>query len=84
MVTVSTRLDPRGWLELDVRDDGPGMEASILERALEPFVSGKPDHYGLGLPLARSIWRRHRGAFSIAAPLGYGTLVRLTRPPEPC
>ena len=80
-VVVSTRLDPRGWLELDVRDDGPGMAPDVLEQALEPFFSTKPDHSGLGLPLARSIWRRHRGAFSIDAPAGFGTLVRLTRPP---
>ncbi len=81
-VTVSTRLDNRGWLELDVADDGPGMTAEVLEQALEPFFGSKPDHPGLGLPLARSIWRRHRGAFSIDAPLGRGTLVRLTRPPS--
>jgi signal transduction histidine kinase len=82
VVTVSTRLDPLGWLELDVRDDGPGMAAGVLEQALEPFFTTRPDHYGLGLPLARSLWRRHRGAFSIDAPSGFGTLVRLTRPPS--
>ncbi|MDG3005531.1 sensor histidine kinase [Paludisphaera mucosa] len=81
VLTVSTRLDPLGWLELDVRDDGPGMAPDVLEQALEPFFSTKPDHPGLGLPLARSLWRRHRGAFSIDAPQGRGTLVRLTRPP---
>jgi len=80
-VTVSTRLDASGWLELDVLDDGPGMRADVLEQALEPFSTSKAGHHGLGLPLARSIWRRHRGAFSIEAPLGRGTLVRLTRPP---
>lgn len=81
VVTVSTRLDPLGWLELDVCDDGPGMAPDVLELALEPFFTTRPDHHGLGLPLARSLWRRHRGAFSIDAPPGRGTLVRLTRPP---
>lgn len=81
VVTVSTRLDPLGWLELDVRDDGPGMAPDVMELALEPFFTTRPDHHGLGLPLARSLWRRHRGAFSIDAPPGRGTLVRLTRPP---
>ena len=82
VVTVSTRLDPLGWLELDVRDDGPGMDPTVLEQAMEPFHTTKPGHHGLGLPLARSLWRRHRGAFSIEAPPGRGTLVRLTRPPS--
>ncbi|WP_165068546.1 sensor histidine kinase [Paludisphaera rhizosphaerae] len=80
LVTVATRTDPQGWLELDVRDDGPGMAPDVLELALEPFFSTKAEHSGLGLPLARSLWRRHRGAFSIDAPLGRGALVRLTRP----
>lgn len=80
VVMVSTRLDPLGWLELDVRDDGPGMAPDVLEQAMEPFFTTRPDHPGLGLPLARSLWRRHRGAFSIDAPQGRGTLVRLTRP----
>lgn len=82
VVTISTRLDPQGWLELDVRDDGPGMPPDVMEQALEPFFTTRPDHQGLGLPLARSLWRRHRGAFSIDAPPGQGTLVRLTRPPS--
>ena len=81
LVIVSTRIDPRGWLELDVRDDGPGMSPDVLEFALEPFFTTRDDHAGVGLPLARSLWRRHRGAFSIDAPQGRGTLVRLTRPP---
>lgn len=80
LVAVATRTDSRGWLELDVRDDGPGMAPDVLEQALEPFFSTRPEHLGLGLPLARSLWRRHRGAFSIDAPAGRGTLVRLTRP----
>ena len=83
LVVVSTRIDSRGWLELDVRDDGPGMTPDVLEYALEPFFSTKDDHAGIGLPLARSLWRRHRGAFSIDAPEGKGTRVRLTRPVTP-
>ncbi len=80
VVTVSTTLDPLGWLELDVRDDGPGMAPDVMQQVLEPFFTTKPDHHGLGLLLARSLWRRHRGAFSIDAPPGGGVLVRLTRP----
>lgn len=79
-VIVATRTDPQGWLELDVEDNGPGMAPDVLELALEPFFTTKAENPGLGLPLARSLWRRHRGAFSIDAPLGRGALVRLTRP----
>jgi signal transduction histidine kinase len=81
VVTASTSVDPMGWLVLEIRDDGPGMAPEVLERALEPFFSTKPGREGLGLALARGIWRRHRGAFAIETAPGAGTLVRLSCPP---
>ncbi|APW63969.1 sensor histidine kinase [Paludisphaera borealis] len=82
VVTVSTLVDPMEWLVLEIRDTGSGMEAEVLEHALEPFFSTKTGHQGLGLVLARGIWRRHRGAFSIETTPGHGTLVRLSCPPS--
>jgi len=80
-VTVSTVVDPMEWLVLEIRDTGSGMRAEVLEHALEPFFSTKPGHMGLGLVLARGVWRRHRGAFSIETTPGRGTLIRLSCPP---
>ena len=82
-ITVSTAVDANGWLVLEIRDDGAGMPTEIQERALEPFFSTKPGRLGLGLALARGVWRRHQGAFSIETTPGRGTLIRLSRPPEP-
>lgn len=82
-ISVSTTVDPLGWLVIEIQDDGPGMPTEIQERALEPFFSTKPGRLGLGLALARGIWRRHQGAFSIEAAPGRGTLIRLSRPPDP-
>jgi len=81
VVTVSTSVDPMGWLVLEIRDSGPGMESEVLEHALKPFFSTKPGREGLGLALARGIWRRHRGAVAIETKPGVGTLVRLSCPP---
>lgn len=39
-------------LELLVRDDGPGVPASVGARVFEPFVSTKERGTGLGLPLS--------------------------------
>jgi signal transduction histidine kinase len=48
-----------------VRDNGPGFEAGMIERAVAPFTSTKPDGMGLGLSLCRSIVEAHGGKLSI-------------------
>lgn len=44
-----------GWLELQVRDDGPGIAPGLGVRVFEPFVSSKERGTGLGLPLAARV-----------------------------
>ncbi|MGI4859652.1 MAG: response regulator, partial [Janthinobacterium lividum] len=61
-IDIRTRVAPlRGdasladgdYLVLDVRDDGPGMPAAVVERAFEPFFTTKADGKGSGLGLAQ-------------------------------
>lgn len=81
-IDISTSLDPRGWVMLEIRDTGRGMTSEILERAVEPFFSTKSGHLGVGLSIANGIWRRHRGTLSIRSSPGEGTTLRLCV--EPC
>jgi signal transduction histidine kinase len=81
-VTVSTALDPRGWIVLEVRDSGPGMPPPTLERAVEPFFTTKPGHLGIGLSIANGIWRRHHGTLALRSQPGEGTTVRLCVDPN--
>ncbi len=76
-ITLSTALDDRGWVVLDVRDTGQGMPDDQALRAVEPFFTTKPGRFGVGLPIANGIWRRHRGTLAVRSRLGEGTLVRL-------
>jgi two-component system, NtrC family, sensor kinase len=82
-VGVSTAVDVRNWLVIEIRDSGSGMGQELLNRATEPFFSTKPDHPGIGLTIAQGIWRRHRGALAIEARPGQGTTVRLSYGPLP-
>ncbi len=77
-VTISTQMAPRNWLVVEICDDGCGMSVEVLQHALEPFYSTKPERLGIGLPIARGIWRRHRGTMSIDSQPGKGTTVRLS------
>ena len=82
VITLSTSLDGRGWIALEVRDTGPGMTTGVVERAVEPFFTTKGSRMGVGLSIANGIWRRHRGTLALKSRPGGGTLVRLCVNPK--
>ena len=77
IVTFRTLTDQRGWVVLEVEDDGSGMSEAILKHAVEPFFSTKPSHAGVGLSIVNGIWRRQRGTMSIRSQPDEGTMIRL-------
>jgi signal transduction histidine kinase len=77
-ITITTQTAPRNWLAVEICDNGCGMSAEVMDHALQPFYSSKPDHLGIGLAVARGIWRKHRGTLSIDSQPGEGTTVRLS------
>ena len=48
-------------LVLEVVDNGPGMTPEVLAQIATPFFSTKPDGLGVGLSIAQSIAKQHRG-----------------------
>jgi two-component system sensor kinase FixL len=48
-----------------VRDNGPGFDPDVLDRASAPFSTTKEEGLGLGLPLVRSMVEAHGGRLSI-------------------
>lgn len=62
-----------------VRDNGPGFDADILERALTPFTTTKQEGLGLGLALARSTAETHGGQLLIESTRS-GAAVSFTLP----
>lgn len=83
------RPDGRIWVEADVteagrvivtvRDNGPGFDPEIMERALTPFTTTKQEGLGLGLALARSTAENHGGQLVVES-TGSGAAVSFTLP----
>jgi signal transduction histidine kinase len=59
-LSISTEQDQTGVL-VSVRDSGPGVDPTHLERVFEAFYTTKSSGTGMGLPICRSIVHAHGG-----------------------
>jgi PAS domain S-box-containing protein len=75
-------LSPGAYAAFTVRDDGVGMSAETLRRAVEPFFTTKAAVGGTGLGLSgiHSFARRSGGRLTITSAPGQGATVRLFMP----
>jgi len=73
---------PAQLLQLEVRDNGVGMEEKVRQHCLEPFFSTKMQRGGTGLGLAMvyGMVQRHKGNIEIESAPGQGTCLRLIFP----
>jgi PAS domain S-box-containing protein len=81
VLTMSTR--PAGDRStLTVRDNGPGMEPGVRQRAFDPFFTTKPKGEGSGLGLATvyGIVQQAQGAIEIESAPGHGTSIVVLLP----
>lgn len=65
---------------LAVIDTGVGVPADLLPRVFEPFVTTKPDGFGLGLATARRIVLAHGGEITCHSVPGCGTQFTIRLP----
>lgn len=78
-VLVSARQDGE-FVDLAVRDDGPGVPPELLERVFEPHFSTRSAGTGLGLAIVRRIIESWGGSVSAESEAGQGTTIRMRLP----
>lgn len=67
-------------LIVEIKDTGPGLSKSEAAKVLEPFYttkSGSDINFGLGLPYAYHVMRKHKGMLNLRSKPGVGTSVFL-------
>lgn len=69
-----------GDVQVAVRDSGPGIRASDVDRLFESFVTTKTSGMGMGLSISRAIVDAHGGR--IWAVAGATGLLCFTLPPD--
>jgi len=79
-VSLHLRDDGRQTV-LEVRDNGPGMEARFIEKELfKPFKTTKRGGFGIGAYQCRALAREIGGELEAISAPGAGTTMRLTLP----
>ena len=79
-VCASCRKKVKGrFVELEVRDSGPGITPLVLERMFEPFFSTKQigKGSGMGLAMAHGIVHEHGGHIAVESAPGAGATFRI-------
>ncbi|MDO8964985.1 MAG: ATP-binding protein [Coriobacteriia bacterium] len=71
-LVVATGADD-GFVFVRFTDDGPGIEADMLGKVFDPFVSTRDDGTGLGLTIVHRIVDDHDGHIEVASEPGAGT-----------
>jgi signal transduction histidine kinase len=85
-ILVWTAYRAGHWLDISVKDSGPGIEPTLLRRLGEPFLQGNPavSHLGKGTGLGLSICKRYMdllgGELKIESIVGIGTTATIRFP----
>ena len=70
-----------GWIRLEVRDTGRGVEPELLPHIFDRFVTGDDSRgSGLGLAIARQLVVAHGGEIAAESVPGTGTTIRVRLP----
>ena len=80
-VTVTGNSSEPGFVEIVVRDYGPGIPPDL--KLFEPFVTTKEDGLGVGLAISRSIVESHGGKIWVVENEPHGSRFPFHDPAQP-
>ncbi len=69
-----------GFFEIEIKDNGVGIEKSRMELIFTPFFTSKAKGTGLGLPLCRDIVNLHNGSIEVKSRKNSGSTFTVILP----
>jgi len=79
-ITIETRSQENGLIEVSVTDNGPGVAPDVQPRIFEQFFTTKPQGLGMGLSISKSIIEAHGGQLWCNDGANGGAVFRMTLP----
>jgi signal transduction histidine kinase/ligand-binding sensor domain-containing protein/CheY-like chemotaxis protein len=73
-------LRPGQYVEVEIVDDGPGIDPGDTDRIFDPYFTTRDGHTGMGLPTSYSIVKRHGGLLVVDSIPGACTTCRMYVP----
>lgn len=80
---IQVSIRPHGdSVEVEVKDNGVGIQPANLDRIFKPFFSTKLSvkGSGLGLSVSRTLIEKHHGSIEVESEAGAGTTFRISLP----
>jgi two-component system sensor histidine kinase HydH len=68
------------WIEISVRDEGPGIAPHVLEKLFLPFFTTKATGTGLGLAISQRVVEEMGGRIEVASRPGFGSTFTVVLP----
>ena len=81
--TPNPRISLRAWPDeqqrvvIEVKDNGSGITADVLDSIFIPFFTTRPHGSGIGLSLAKQIMQLHQGSIQVHSVAGAGSAFQL-------
>src|SRR4030067_613653 len=69
-----------GWINVEIKDTGPGISTENLPKVFTPFFTTKKEGVGLGLGIVERIVQNHKGKISVESQSGQGTVFTIKLP----
>src|SRR5690606_11164349 len=68
------------WIQINVRDEGPGIAPEVRDSLFMPFVTTKQKGSGLGLAISQRIVEEMGGRIAVSSRPGEGTTFSILLP----
>ena len=80
LIKLTVQKSGDGHIEINIKDNGTGIDAENLDKIFQPFFTTKAKGTGLGLAICNEVINLHHGRLDIQSLKGQGTTVGVILP----